>query len=402
MDLDNAQEVIWNITQLEGVSNPTKAQLIKTYVDTENIPYDVFLHIKNEGDNSSNIMHNPDISLLMPLFMQDFSLFKEIVSLFDIDLNKFKRHEDETSYFLTYLLLNEESFEDHYREKEVYTTRKKEIIDFLLEKNVSLDSYLYINNKTIFPEYSYDLLISTIITQDTIGLSEDDKLYLPDFIKCYRPKIFVEEINKEDKLHFFYSYLVDKVLGLPFDNDIFKGRFLNYFWEKCDLELNLIVRNNKLFFDDAKNIFSRKGERINKILEIEQEIIKNPGVFIENECLLRDLLINNKIDIIGSINHLLDNFQNNKYYSNGNEFVFNDITKSKDKKSVINFLEQNIVNGLRLTMKDDEIVYLFKDIVQEEYKDEIKVVISRLEKNIIDLSLSDNVEEFNINKKSRL
>lgn len=402
MDLDNAQEVIWNITQLEGVSNSTKAQLIKTYIDTENVPHDVFLHIKNEGDNPSNVMHNPDISLLMPLFMQDFSLFKEIVSLFDIDLNKFKRYEDETSYFLTYLLLNEESFEDHYKEKEVYTTRKKEIINFLLEKNVSLDSYLYINNKTIFPEYSYDLLISTIITQDTLGLAEHDKLYLPDFIKCYRPKIFVEEIKKEDKLHFFYSYLVDKVLDLPFDNDIFKGRFLNHFWEKCDLELNLIMENNKLFFNDAKNIFSRKGKRINNILEIEQEIIKNPGVFIENKTLLRNLLINNKIDVIGSINHLLDNSQKNKYYSNGNELVFNDIAKSKNKKSVINFLEQNIVNGLRLTMKDDEIVNLLKDIVQEEYKDEIKVVISRLEKNIIGLSLSDNGEEFNINKKSRL
>lgn len=402
MDLDNAQEVIWDITQLEGVSNSTKALLIKTYIDAENIPVDVFLHIKNENGNSSNVMHNPDISLLMPLFMQDFSLFKEIVSLFDIDLNKFKRYEDETSYFLTYILLNEESFEEHYKEKEVYTTRKKEIIDFLLERNVSLDSYLYINNKKIFPEYSYDLLVSTIITQDSIGLSEDDKLYLPDFIKCYRPKIFVEEINKEEKLHFFYSYLVDKVLDLPFDNDIFKSRFLNHFWEKCDLELNLIVKNNKLFFDDTKNIFSRKGERINKILEMEDEIINNPGVFIESESLLRDLLNNNKINIMGAINHLLDSKRENKYYSNGNELLFNDITKLKDKKSVMNFLEEKIINGLRLSMKDDEIVYLFKEIVQEDYKDEIKVVISRMEKNIIDLSLCRNVEEFNINKKSRL
>jgi len=402
MDLDNAQEVIWDITQLEGVSNSTKALLIKTYINAENIPVDVFLHIKNENGNSSNVMHNPDISLLMPLFMQDFSLFKEIVSLFDIDLNKFKRYEDETSYFLTYILLNEESFEEHYKEKEVYTTRKKEIIDFLLERNVSLDSYLYINNKTIFPEYSYDLLVSTIITQDSIGLSEDDKLYLPDFIKCYRPKIFVEDVNKEEKLHFFYSYLVDKVLDLPFENDIFKSRFLNYFWEKCDLELNLMVENNKLFFDDAKNIFSRKGERINKILEMEDEIINNPGVFIESESLLRDLLNNNKINIMGTINHLLDSKRENKYYSNGNQLLFNDITKLKDKKSVMNFLEEKIINGLRLSMKDDEIVYLFKDIVQEDYKDEIKVVISRMEKNIIDLSLCRNVEEFNINKKSRL
>lgn len=388
-DIAEIHNALWNIADLEGISDTTKTELIKTYLKSENLSKKVLYEVC-EAVQGSNALNNVDLSILIPLFRSKFELFKEIVNSLELNLGNFKKQEDETSYLLTFLLLNENLYNDEE------SKLKKVKMDFLLNNGVSLDSYIYINNENVLGETFHSFLTNGIIEEEHLNTQAEFKIYLPDFIKCYKPDILIQD-KKEHEEGFFYSYLIDKIIDKPFFNKDFKNNFLNYFWETLSLNLNVT-------HDKEKNIVylnDEKYHRLNTILQNENEIINNIGVFIEDEDIVECLLKQNKINITSSISNLLNKEKNNKYKGTNKDLNYKYHDKVLLKDFCSNILIGSVIPKLRLVKTDIEIV---KDLNESNKNFNIQPVnelISKIEKDVIEKTLHEN-DNLNKNVKNRL
>lgn len=382
---------IWNIANLEGMSNTTKTELIKAYLKVEKLPKKIFYEVTEISEGSSdNIQNNPDISILMPLFNLNFDLFKEIVNKLDLNLSEFKKYKDETPYLLTYLLFNEHLYIDEKSEL------KKEQMDFLLDSGLSLDSYLYINNNDILGEKHHRLFENEIIKEEYLVNTTKFKIYLPDFIKCNKPDIIIE--NKEEyEENFFYSYLIDKVIDQPFVNKNLKNNFLNYFWETLGLNLNVTYNQE----ENVVNFNNEKYHRLNTILKNENEIINNIGIFIEDEETVECLLKQNKINIYDSVKNLLDREKNNKYKGTNKDLNYKYHDKVLLKDFFSNVLISNVIPKLKLIKTDVEIVKYLNDSNKLFNHQTVNEIVSKLEKEVIEKTLQES-DTLKKNIKNRL
>lgn len=379
-DVAEIHNALWNIANLEGMSNTTKTELIKTYLKVEKLPKKIFYEVTevSEGSND-NIQNNPDLSILMPLFNLDFKLFKEIVNKLDLNLSEFKKYKDETPYLLTYLLFNESLYVDEKSEL------KKEQMDFLLERGLSLDSYLYINNNDVLGEKYHRLLENEIIKKEFLVNTTKFKIYLPDFIKCRKPNVIIEN-KAEHEYDFFYSYLIDKIIDKPFLNKNYRDNFLNYFWEHLNLNLNVTYNQEKnlVYFNNEKY------HRLNTILKNENEIINNIGIFIEDEKIIECLLKQDKINILGSISNLLDREKNNQYKGNNKELNYKYHDKVLLKDFFSNILISNVIPKLKLIKTDVEIVKYLNESNKFFNHQAVNEIVSKLEKEVIEKTLQES------------
>lgn len=388
-DIAKIHNALWYIADLEGISDITKTELIKTYLKSENLSKQVLYEVC-ESIQGSNALTNVDLSILIPLFRFKFELFKEIVNNLELNLGNFKKHEDETSYLLTFLLLNENLYNDEE------SKLKKMKMDFLLNNGVLLDSYIYINNENVLGENFHSLLTNGIIKEEHLNTQTKFKIYLPDFVKCYKPDILIKD-KKEHEEGFFYSYLIDKIIDKPFLNEDFKNNFLNYFWETSSLNLNVT-------HDKEKNIVylnDEKYHRLNTILQNENEIINNIGIFIEDEDIVECLLKQNKINILGSISNLLDREKNNQYKGNNKELNYKYHDKVLLKDFFSNILISNVIPKLKLIKTDIEIVKYLNESNKLFNHQAVNEIVSKLEKEVIEKTLQES-DTLKKNIKNRL
>ena len=306
------------------------------------------------------------------------------------DLSEFKKYKDETPYLLTYLLFNEHLYVDEKLEL------KKEQMDFLLESGLSLETYLYINNADVLGEKFHRLLENEIIQEEFLGNTTKFKIYLPDFIKCRKPDIIIED-KAENEDDFFYSYLIDKIIDKPFLNKNYRDNFLNYFWEHLSLNLNVT-------YDQEKNLVhfnDDKYHRLNTILKNENEIINNIGIFIEDEKIIECLLKQDKINILGSISNLLDREKNNQYKGNNKELNYKYHDKVLLKDFFSNILISNVIPKLKLIKTDIEIVKYLNESNKLFNHQAVNEIVSKLEKEVIEKTLQES-DTLKKNIKNRL